>query len=162
MAAEAQLKTAISVWFRYGEPIAILALANGAYDCYAALGAHAGRPSPFKGWLKTRSQGFQDRARDAINFIKHGPKKLTGSVPYMPILAEAMIMDSIESHQHLHGKQTHSMRLFVARWVLENPSDSNAIIRPIILGAVKVHDLADRNRTEFAEEGLKRLSASGS
>ncbi len=53
------------------------------------------------------------------------------------------------------------MTLFIARWVIENPSDANATLTPTILGLAKVQDLADRDRTEFFQKGLERLSAGG-
>jgi hypothetical protein len=162
IAAEGQLSMALSLWFRYGHPVAILALANGAYECYEALGHHAQWQSPYKEWLKTQPQGFQNRARDAINFIKHGRRKLTGKIPFMPILAESLMMDAIESYKHINGKLTHQMTLFIARWAIENPSFGNAAIRPRIISAAKAHDLEDRNRTEFLQEGFKRLSAGDS
>jgi hypothetical protein len=160
-AAEGQLHTALSIWFHYGHPVAILALAHGAYECYEALGAHAGRPSPYRDWLGKQPQGFQDRARMMINFIKHGRKKLTGRIPFMPVLAENMLMDAIESYKHLNGKMTPQMKLFVARWAIENPSPGNAAVRPHIINAAKAHDLADRDRTAFLHEGHKRLSTGG-
>lgn len=158
-AADAQLSTALGLWFHYAPPVAIHALANGAFECYEALASNSAKPSSYKEWLGKQSQGFQDRVRDMTNFIKHGRRKLTGQILFMPIVAETMMTDSIESFEHLHGKKTPLMTLFLARWVIENPTPANAPIRPIILRAAKADDLADRNRTEFLYEGLKRLSA---
>jgi hypothetical protein len=49
------------------------------------------------------------------------------------------------------------MTLFVARWVIENPSEPNAAIGATITRAAKVYDLADRDRTQFLKKGMERL-----
>lgn len=159
--AESQLGTAIMLWFSYGDPISILTLATAANDCYDALGAHAGTPSPFKDWLKSQSKGFQDRARYAQNFVKHGRKHLSKKAYYAPVIGEVLIFDSIECHWNLVHRKTHLMTLFIARWMIENPSEANAALAPTILKLAKVDDLADRDRTKFFEKGLERLSAGG-
>lgn len=157
-AADAQLTTALGLWFHYAPPVAIHALASGAFECYEALVSHSTGAAPYKEWLRGQPQGFQDRVRDMANFIKHGRRKLTGKILFMPIVAETMLTDSIESFEKLHGEKTPLMKLFIARWVIENPTPSNALLRPIILKVAKAHDLADRNRAEFLYEGLKRFS----
>jgi hypothetical protein len=158
--AQSQLQTAILLWFHYGDPISILTLANAANDCYSELGGHIGKPSAYRAWLKTQSISFRDRARYVLTWVKHGRKDMTKKAQYAPIIGELLIFDSIECHSNLFRVKTDLMTLFIARWPSENPSRGNAEIRPILLRMVKAYDLADRNRIEFLNEGLKRLAAS--
>jgi len=156
-AAESQLETAIILWFNYGDPISILALATAANDCYRAMGGHAGHKSIFQPWFKSQSQGFQDRIRDMQNFIKHGRRDLTGKVQIMPRLGEILIIDSIECHQNLFGKDTVLMGLFATRFGLDNPSISKPEALALLRKQLHVYDLTDGNRTEFLNKALKRL-----
>jgi hypothetical protein len=68
-----------------------------------------------------------------------------------------LMFDSIECHGNLFQIKTHLMTLFIARWVVENPSEANAPFTPGILRLAKVYDLADRDRTEFFQGGFERL-----
>jgi hypothetical protein len=139
--AQSQLATALTLWFHYGDPISILTLANAAHDCYSALGGHAGKPSPYQTWLNAQSRSFKERVRYMQVWVKHGKKHLTKKARYMPIVGELLMFDSIECHSNLFGTKTHLMLLFIARWVVENPSKANAPFAPRILRFARVDDL---------------------
>jgi hypothetical protein len=138
--AQSQLEAALRLWFHYGDPVSILTLANAANDCYSALGGHARKPSPYRTWLESQSQAFQDRARFVQNWVKHGLKKTKKRPHYAPIIAEVLMYDSVECHGNLFHSKTNLMMLFIARWAAENPSPGNILIRPIILRMFKVQD----------------------
>jgi hypothetical protein len=156
--AKNQLETAITIWFSYGDPISILTLANASNNCYAALGGHVGKPSPFQEWLSNQTKPFQDRNRYVQNWVKHGKKDLTKTPSYSPMVGEVLMFDSIECHQNLFQAQTHLMTLFIARWTIENPSPANAAITPAILKFAKVYDRPQGDRPQFLQRGLERLS----
>jgi hypothetical protein len=103
-AAFSQLETAIWIWFTRDDPISVLGLAKAANDCYDAMGAHEGKPSFYRTWLKAQPQTYQDRANYVANFIKHGWKDLTESTPYSPRQGEVLIVDSIDCHRRYLGK----------------------------------------------------------
>jgi hypothetical protein len=151
-AARTQLETAIMLWFNYGDPISILALAAAANDCYDAMGAHIGAPSFFRAWLKTRSSAFQDQVRETQNFIKHGRMNLKGRVRYTPRVAEILMVDSIVCHENVFPRTTPLMRLYFARFALENPEIVVPERRPIFSKGADVDKLLNFDRLQFLEE----------
>src|SRR5438128_10947063 len=89
--AASQLETAISLWFRYADPISILVLAFNAHELFHALGKRIGKPSEFQTWLESMPQSFQARAKYVINFCKHGWLDLDEETPHDPRLADLFI-----------------------------------------------------------------------
>src|SRR5437762_5336354 len=77
-AAEAQLSTAVWLWFHHSDPVAIHMLAVGAQDCFRAMGKMAGVPTVYGEWLNKQPKSIQKRAKEAQNFFKHGFKNLKG------------------------------------------------------------------------------------
>jgi hypothetical protein len=75
-AAKAQLNTAIWLWFRRGDIVAIHMLAVAAHDCFNAIGKIASKPSVYGEWATRQSKSVQKRLREAQNFCKHGLKDL--------------------------------------------------------------------------------------
>ena len=158
--AESQLDTAIRLWARYGDPVSILTLASASNGCYKVLAGSIGKPSYFETWLLSKSQAFQDRTRYAINWVKHGLKDMKKNPKYHPIIAEALIVDSIECHDALFGSRTHLMGLFLARYAIEHPSESSRKLALSITKSLGVDDLLNGDRTEFFKKALERLSSS--
>jgi|HubBroStandDraft_4_1064222.scaffolds.fasta_scaffold300573_1 hypothetical protein len=156
LVAQSQLEAAITLWFNYGDPISIHALAVAAQDCYSAMSSNAGKKSKFGEWLKSRPKGFQDRARYVQNFIKHGWKNLTGQTKYMPILGEALILDAIECHENVFGKKTHLMTLFIARFLLERPGTAIKKVSLAIQNAANVYDFTREDRTQFFNKRINK------
>ncbi len=159
-AAQSQLEAAIWLWFTRDDPISILGLAHAANDCYVALGGHAGKSSVFQSWLKTKPQGFQKRAREVQNFIKHGRLDLHGKVRLLPKLGENLIMDSIHCYEGLFGDITHLMQLFRIRFWLENPDELKPIDRPLFTDAEAEH-LKSAPRAAYLQKSLELLRKAG-
>lgn len=166
VAAQSQLETAIWLWFHYGDPLSILALAANASDCYDALGGHAGRRSIYKAWLTEQSQAFQDRARYVYDFIRHGHKDLKQDTPYSPKQGEMLIVDCIDCHAHLFGDITPMMSAFNLRLLGEGRvdfvtmSDYGAIISKLR----EIDDSSESARPRFLKAVLdccKELRAKG-
>jgi hypothetical protein len=158
--ALSQLETAISLWFNYGDPVSILQLAAAANDCYSALGAHAGQPSFYQTWLKSQSKGFQDRARYAHNWIKHGKMDMKKRPRCSPRLAEVLMIDSVDCHRNLTGKNTPLTRIYVLRFAFENPEIVVPQKKALFLKGIEVENILDLDRIQFLQVFLERLFAS--
>jgi hypothetical protein len=156
--ALSQLETAILLWFNYGDPVCILQLAAAANDCYSALGAHAGQPSFYQTWLKSQSKGFQERARYVQNWIKHGKMDMKKKPRYSPRLAEVMMIDLVDCHRNLAGRNTTLTRLYVLRFAFENPEIVVPEKRAFFLKGVGVENILNLDRREFLQVCLKRLT----
>jgi hypothetical protein len=156
--ALSQLQTAITLWFNYGDPISILALAYAANDCYSALGGHIGKPSTYREWIKTKSKPFQRRASEVQNFVKHGLKNLKGKMRYMPRLGEILISDSINCHENVSGDTTALMELFTIRFALENPGVVPEENRPMYVDGPEIQELRNWDRPTFLSKGADALS----
>jgi hypothetical protein len=120
-AAQAQLDSAIWIWFTNDDPISVHTLAIAAHDCYHALGAHAGKPSFIATFMKAQSIGFQKRAKLAQNFFKHGGKRLKGSVPLDTLTTDATLVDCCFCHKDLGLRITPLIQLFWFRALVEQP-----------------------------------------
>jgi hypothetical protein len=158
--AWSQVEEAITIWAKYGDPVSILTLAKAANECYKALAGHIGKPSYFETWLRSKSKAFQDRTRYVINWVKHGRDDMKKKPKYHPIIAEALIFDSIECHAVIFGSRSHLMGLFVIRYSLEHPSESSARLIASMSKSLGVNDLLNGDRTEFFQKALERLSGS--
>ena len=156
--ALSQLEAAILLWFNYGDPVSILQLAAAANDCYSGLGGHAGQPSFYRTWLKSQSKAFQDRARYVQNWIKHGRMDMKKKPRYSPRLAEVMMIDSVDCHRNLAGKNTTLTQLYFLRFAFENPEIVVPEKRAFFLKGVEVENILSLDRREFLQVCLQRLA----
>jgi hypothetical protein len=154
-AALTQLETAITIWFAYGDPVSISALAYAAQDCYAALSSHIKRPSLYNAWFESRPKGFQKRVRGILAFFKHGQRELKGKVRLPTSLAEILIGDSIQCHEALFQEKTPLMRFFEARFALENPSTVTGPLAFAVRKQAEIYDFANRDRVYFLNKARK-------
>jgi len=159
LAAISQLESAILLWFNYGDPLPILALADAAGDCYNAMGAQIGAPGFFREWLKVQSQAFQDQARYVQNFIKHGWKDLKGSVRYSPKYGEVLMMEAVDSHKRLFGGLTPIMAAFSVRFVFENPSLATPELRAFYNEARDVYHKPNKTISASHKGSLQEITA---
>jgi len=118
-----------------------------------------GQPSLYQTWLKSQSKGFQDRARYVQNWIKHGAKDMKKRPRYSPRLAEVMMIDSVNCHRNLAGKNTTLTRLYFARFSFENPEIVVPEKRAFFIKGVEVYGMLDLDRIQFLQVFLERLSA---
>ena len=121
-AAISQLESAILIWInnRDRDAASIHTLAIAASDCFNAICAQHGRPSPFKQWLRAQPRKFQDMAAEAQNFLKHGAKDWHKQIKLSPMYAEMLMYDSVVSHEKVLGPASPLMRAFATRFVIEN------------------------------------------
>ncbi len=152
--ATSQLEVAITLWFEERDPAAIHTLAVAANDCFHAMGKLVDKPSTVQDWINSQSKGFQARARDAQNFFKHGSRNLKGKIRYSPLLGEILMIDSVICYRNLFDGVTPLMRLFAARFALENVEIVTPDLRPFFLKGVRVYKLADVSRREFFDKVL--------
>lgn len=155
--ALSQLESAILLWFNYGDPISILQLAAASNDCFNALSAHAGHSSFYQEWFKSQSKTFQKRMLYIQNWIKHGLKKTTRPLRYSPIQAEALMVDSIQSHFNLTGMNTPLIRLFVLRLAFESPDWVLPMKREFFAESPEVEQIRHFDRPQFLEVFFQRL-----
>jgi hypothetical protein len=149
-----QLETAIKLWFTEGDPVAIHTLAVAANDCLHAMGKAMDKPSAIRSWINSQSKAFQDRAHEAQNFFKHGSKKLAGRIRYSPLFGDVLITDSVICYRNLFDNATPLMRLFAARFALENVEIVTGDLQPFFLKRVEVYKLAEISRREFFDRVL--------
>jgi hypothetical protein len=121
-AAIGQLESAILLWFNEADPVSILVLASNAHDCYHALGKEIGQPSWFQERLEQMPTSLRERMKYIQDFAKHGFMDLKESTPFDTILAEGLILVSIECHRKLFGNVTPLMMLFWARGFKDCPT----------------------------------------
>lgn len=153
-AAVRQLETAIKLWFTEGDPVAIHTLAVAAHDCLHAMGMAMDKASAIQGWINSQSKAFQDCAHEAQNFFKHGPKKVKGNIRYSPLFGDVLIADSVICYRNVFDNATPLMRLFAARFALENVELVTGDLRPFFLEGVGVYKLAEISRREFFDKVL--------
>jgi hypothetical protein len=160
-AARSQLDTAIMLWFNYGDPVSICALAYAAQDCYAALSVGKKKSSIYKDWFESQPKGFQRRTRDILNFFKHGPMNPSGKVRLPLRLGEILISDSINCHENVCGDTSHLMELFTIRFALENPGVVPIENRLMYAEGAEIEELRKRDRPTFLNESEKALREAG-
>lgn len=113
-AATSQLETAITLWFGYGDPVSIHALATAANEVFHGMGRLKGLSTIIQEWKRTLTRAELARANKVQNFCKHA---YTDSDPEarMPVIteyAELLMLDAIKCHDRLFGRYTPLMRCF--------------------------------------------------
>jgi hypothetical protein len=151
-AARTQLETAIALWFRYADPMAIHTLAAAANEIYHGIGRGKGAPGIVQSWKKENPK-LRDLANLAQNFGKHANTDPDGTLRLAPGHAELLMLDGAVTHAKLSGTMTGIMRCFYGRLALESPAARSQIIkapmRQKFFDAIKVHKLGVSNRMEF-------------
>lgn len=120
-AAQAQLDSAIWLWFTNDDPISVHTLAVAAHDCYHALSAHGGKSSYLAKFIKTQSVSFQKRTKTAQNFFKHGFKDLKGTVELDTLTTDVRLLDCCFCHKEMGLRITPLIQLFWIRMLMEQP-----------------------------------------
>jgi hypothetical protein len=165
LVAQSQLETAILIWFHYGDPVSIQALAYSANDCYHAIGKMEGTPTLIQAWLKSLSRTNYDQVQESINFAKHGWKKLKGISHIVTEYAELLMLDSIGCHEKLFHEKTPLMSCFFARFAAEHPRILDHILkpeaRPYFKERVEVDKLAEFGRVDYLNQVLPVITAAG-
>ena len=147
-AAVSQLETAISLWFRRGDPVSIHALASAAHDCLNAMSSAIGQPSQWDTYLRKQREDFQARALYFQNFIKHGFKDLKGEVQYGVQHGEALMFFAIDCYKKKFSSLTPLMCVFIVRFLVENPD-----LRTFA-GETKLAHLLLRNANQLKRESF--------
>jgi hypothetical protein len=150
-AAIGQLESAILLWFNEADPISILVLASNAHDCFHALGAKDGKPSPWMAWLDTLPTAFREREKYIQDFAKHGFKDLEEDAPYEPVTGGVVMMAAIDCHRNIYGEGTPLMKLFWTRFLFEHPDLANDNAREHFLKGAAI-GLGSGSRKAFFDE----------
>jgi hypothetical protein len=101
---------------------------------------------------------FQERARYIQDFAKHGFKDLKEDAPFDVRNAEGLIVESVGCHEHVYGKRTPLMGLYMARILFEHPDWSAPKQRPHLLKSALVYKLGSGSRKEFFDEYFPRMN----
>jgi hypothetical protein len=159
-AARTQLETAVVLWFRYADPMAIHTLAAAANELYHGIGRTKGVPGIVQTWKKDNPKQ-REMVNLAQNFGKHANTDPEGTLRLQPYHAELLIRDGVIAHAKLFGAMTPIMRCFYARFAFENPDILDHIIKPgsrqYFRDAIEIHDLGVSSRTEFLAEVLPKV-----
>jgi hypothetical protein len=133
-AALSQIEAAIMLWFNYGDPLPIHALAAAANEVYHGMGRPRGMPTVIQQWKKTATKADLKLANKTQNFAKHAytDSNPDARIPVITELAELLILDSIMCHAKLFGGYTPLMRCFYGRFTVENPRILDTIADPVL------------------------------
>jgi hypothetical protein len=131
-AARRQLDTAIRLYFVYGDPVSIHALASAAYQLLDDLIAVRGGPTGFKDlFLKIVRPDRIDEARkklnEAQNFFKHADRDHDGVLDFRPEATELILLDACERYFALTGESLPSLRVFRA-WFMVGGAGVNLVM----------------------------------
>jgi hypothetical protein len=162
-----QLDTAISLWFREAPltPIGTLAYAalRRAHDLAVTL--KQGKPSEIIVGILKLPKKQRDKIMLPINFAKHGDREMKDIdwIKNPPLLAEHLMYEAAICYANLFDDLTPLMRLFVARFTLDEGAENfSGVELPSLeklLASQK--DFAGLSRGEFAEKVLPLLSKWG-
>lgn len=162
-AAQFQLESAIKLWFSYGDPLSIHALAASANELYHRIGSKSDVPSVIQAWKKSLAKKDFDRASNAQNFSKHANRDLNEQLELPTRYAELLILDSMTSHVKLFQKRTPLMSCFFARFAIENPRLIDHVVAPEgrkhFHEAIRVEKFFERSRMDYLDEVLPELLA---
>jgi hypothetical protein len=121
-AAIGQLESAILLWFNEADPISILVLATNAHNCFHAIGSKVGKPSWYQEFVDQLPQPLRDefleRSNYVQNFAKHGFMDLGEDTDWVPDMADALVIISLDCCQLIFGSLTRLMRLFRMRFYM--------------------------------------------
>lgn len=161
-AARGQLESAIYLWFLEADPASIHTLSVAAQGVLTAIGGPRGTKSQAVEWINSQSRAFQNTAREAQNFFKHGGHRQRDKTVfiYAPFMAEMFMIDAITHFHRLYQSLTPIMILFALRFSLTYPN----VLPPEgfpehLLKGVRIDQFAKLDRSEFLKELLPRLVA---
>jgi hypothetical protein len=163
VAAQAQLETAITLWFNYGDPISIHALAAAANECFHAIGKNKGLPTIIQTWKRSLTNKQLKQANKVQNFAKHARTDPDGRVPVVTEYGDLLILDSVMCQAKLFQLWTPLMRCFYTRFALENATLLGRFVplatREYFRKAVEVYELGDGSRVDYLKQVLPTLRA---
>jgi hypothetical protein len=120
-AARRQLDTAIELYFGERDPVAIHALAAGAFEVVTALCARAGQPDELFDLVVPERRGEVLRWwRAAQNFVKHADRDPDAVLEFDPEFTDVVLVLAVRRYSSL-SPATFSMRGMHAWFFLHNP-----------------------------------------
>ncbi len=120
-AAKRQLRTAISLWFNDGDPVAVHALAFAAYEVMHSVSE---KRDPYRRdllfdtlWIKDEYRGkWNKHIRKEANFFKHADRDGDSVIEFNPKLSECFIMFAIAARE-LCGEQSSDEESIFCHWL---------------------------------------------
>jgi hypothetical protein len=119
-AARRQLDTAIELYFGERDPVAIHALAAGAFEVVTALCVHTGRSDELFDLVVPDRRGEVLRWwRAAQNFVKHADRDPDAVLEFDPEFTDVVLMLAVRRYSFL-SPATYSMRVMHAWFFLHH------------------------------------------
>jgi len=158
-AARRQLKTAISLWFDDGDPVAVHTLAFAAYE---VLHSVSEKRDPNRRDLLFDSAMIKDEYRrnwnkhikKEANFFKHADRDGDSVIEFKPVLSEYFIMFAIAARE-LCGESSTDEEAIFCHWLMVNrPNLVNDEWKNLIVNTLPVENikqLRTLSKPEFFE-----------
>lgn len=165
-AARRQLETAMLLYFREADPVAIHSLAAAAHEILKDLSSKVGSPMPIERTLvralgKELAEKLGSLARKPQNFFKHADRNAESVLEFSPGLTDLILLDGVVQYCSITGEQPPMLGVFIAWFsiqhpeVLENTSAHESILRAH-------RELRSLTRTEFLSEFQRYAPAASS
>jgi len=125
-AAKRQLDSAITFYFRDGDPVSMHTLTAAAHEILMVLGKQENVESIIKGHgLKIIKEEYHKEYLDTINkagnFFKHGSKDSNQLLDFNPETTEIFLFDAIEMYFRLTKELPEDMSIFRVWFTINNP-----------------------------------------
>jgi hypothetical protein len=133
-----------------------LVLATNAHNCFHAIGSKVGKPSWYQEFVDQLPQPLRDefleRSNYIQNFAKHGFMDLGEDTDWVPDMADALIIISLDCCQLIFGSLTRLMRLSRMRFFSERPTLAPKDQQQMFFEGAAIYDFGSGSRKEFFEE----------
>lgn len=140
-AAKRQLDSAVSFYFRSGDPVSAHTLVAAAHQILMDLGKKEGIESIFKGHSlkfinKEMHAEYLKAISEAENYFKHAKKDAHKLLTFNPETTDFLLFDAVEMYMQLTREQPEDMSIYRA-WFLFN--------HPTIISDDMKKELAEKN-----------------
>lgn len=150
-AAKREIETAILLWFRYADDVAIHILTSAAHRILHDLLVHAGTSSTFfdnKYLPKGAEKETKRILRKYETFFKHAKDDPNDTLDYNPVCTQYYLYDAVESYLKLRRGETDLMTAYRLHYQLAFPAYFQESM-PILKKRFPVEFLSACDRTEF-------------
>lgn len=153
-AAKRQLETAITLYFRSGDPVSIHTLTAAGYDILHGLSKTRGIKPFVKNTDMIRDEKkkkYLDMVNEAQNFFKHADRDTDKLYEFRPATTEFLIWDACQMYQQITTEIPKLMYIFNFWFFINNPGlakDQDTEKKLTQIGT----SFSINNRTDFFKE----------
>ena len=163
--AQAQLETAIWLWFHYKDPMSIRTLAVAANEVYHGIATHHGLPTIYGVWkasLEKDDRKLMNQSENLAEKTKSAEADPLEKEPLIVRAAEIMMVDCINVHAKKFQGRSALMDCFLARFGAENPRFPESTFPPELREHFRnpstVEKIRSKSRLEFLKKNLQVFS----